>query len=62
VLPGAEAFDTATVLMKFANGKDAMIDVCRQAPYGYDQRAEVLGQKGMIRTDNVRRWLSSRWP
>ena len=52
VLPGAEAFDTATVLIKFANGKDAMIDVCRQAPYGYDQRAEVLGTKGMIRTDN----------
>jgi len=39
-------------LMKFANGKDAMIDVCRQAPYGYDQRAEVLGQKAMIQTDN----------
>jgi len=52
VLPGAEAFDTATVVMRFANGHDAMIDVCRQAPYGYDQRAEVLGQKGMISTDN----------
>eukprot|EP00322_Chrysochromulina_rotalis_P010399 CAMPEP_0115858514 /NCGR_PEP_ID=MMETSP0287-20121206/16138_1 /TAXON_ID=412157 /ORGANISM="Chrysochromulina rotalis, Strain UIO044" /LENGTH=441 /DNA_ID=CAMNT_0003312783 /DNA_START=26 /DNA_END=1351 /DNA_ORIENTATION=+ len=51
-LPGPEAFDTATVLMKFANGRDAMIDVCRQAPYGYDQRAEVLGQKAMIQTDN----------
>jgi len=52
VLPGPEAYDTATILMKFANGKDAMIDVCRQAPYGYDQRAEVLGQKAMIQTDN----------
>ena len=51
-LPGAEAFDTATILMKFANGADAMIDVCRQAPYGYDQRAEVLGHKGMVQTDN----------
>ena len=51
-LPGPEAFDTATILIHFANGKDAMIDVCRQAPYGYDQRAEVLGKKGMIRTDN----------
>jgi hypothetical protein len=27
-----------------------MIDVCRQAPYGYDQRAEVLGLKGMVAT------------
>ena len=51
-LDGAEAFDTAMVMMKFANGKDAMIDVCRQAPYGYDQRAEVLGKKAMIQTDN----------
>ena len=38
--------------MKFANGADAMIDVCRQAPYGYDQRAEVLGTTAMIQTDN----------
>jgi inositol 2-dehydrogenase len=51
-LDGPEAFDTATILVQFANGKDALIDVCRQAPYGYDQRAEVLGLKGMIRTDN----------
>jgi inositol 2-dehydrogenase len=51
-LDGPEAFDTATVLMKFANGKDAVIDVCRQAPYGYDQRAEVLGKVAMIQTDN----------
>ena len=53
VLPGPEAYDTATIVMKFANGKDANIDVCRQAPYGYDQRAEVLGQKAMIQTDNT---------
>jgi hypothetical protein len=25
----------------------------QQAPYGYDQRAEVLGLKGMIATDNM---------
>jgi hypothetical protein len=30
-----------------------MVDVCRQSSYGYDQRAEVLGTKGMIATDNV---------
>ena len=52
VLPGPEAYDTATIIMKFANGKDAVIDVCRQAAYGYDQRAEVLGKKAMIQTDN----------
>ena len=52
VLPGPEAFDTACCIVKFANGKEAIIDVCRQAPYGYDQRAEVLGTKAMIQTDN----------
>jgi len=53
VLPGAEAFDTANVIMKFANGKECVIDVCRQAPYGYDQRAEVLGKRAMVQTDNM---------
>jgi len=53
VLPGAEAFDTANIVMRFANGKEAIIDVCRQAPYGYDQRAEVLGKTAMIMTDNT---------
>ena len=52
-LPGAEAYDTAMIIMKFANGKTAQIDVCRQAPYGYDQRAEVLGKRAMIQTDNT---------
>ena len=53
VLSGAEAYDTAHVIMRFANGKTANIDVCRQAPYGYDQRAEVLGKLAMIQTDNT---------
>jgi len=53
VLPGPEAYDTANIVMRFANGKEATIDVCRQAPYGYDQRAEVLGSKAMIQTDNM---------
>merc|ERR1719237_709761 len=39
--------------MRFGNGKEAIIDVCRQAPYGYDQRAEVLGRQAMIITDNT---------
>eukprot|EP00612_Vaucheria_litorea_P005146 CAMPEP_0171461340 /NCGR_PEP_ID=MMETSP0945-20130129/5828_1 /TAXON_ID=109269 /ORGANISM="Vaucheria litorea, Strain CCMP2940" /LENGTH=387 /DNA_ID=CAMNT_0011987669 /DNA_START=222 /DNA_END=1385 /DNA_ORIENTATION=+ len=53
VLPGAEAYDTATIIVEYENGKTATIDVCRQAPYGYDQRAEALGTKGMIQTDNM---------
>jgi len=29
-LEGPEAYDTANILVRFANGKDAIIDVCRQ--------------------------------
>lgn len=52
-LPGSEKFDTASCLVRYPNGVQAMIDVCRQSSFGYDQRAEVLGTKGMIQTDNV---------
>jgi len=52
-LDGSEAFDTASCIVRYPNGVQAMIDVCRQSSYGYDQRAEVLGTSGMIATDNV---------
>ena len=52
-LPGSEAFDTATCIVRYPRGVNAMVDVCRQSSYGYDQRAEVLGTSGMIATDNV---------
>lgn len=52
-LEGSEAFDTASCLVRYPNGVQAMVDVCRQSSFGYDQRAEVLGTKGMIQTDNV---------
>lgn len=52
-LPGSEKYDTAACLVRYPNGVTAIIDVCRQSSYGYDQRAEVLGTKGMIETDNL---------
>ncbi|KAJ8607323.1 hypothetical protein CTAYLR_009547 [Chrysophaeum taylorii] len=52
-LDGPEAYDTANIIVRYAGGREAIIDVCRQAPYGYDQRAEVLGTKAMIQTDNM---------
>lgn len=52
-LEGSEAFDTASCIVRYPNGVQAMIDVCRQSSFGYDQRAEVLGTDGMIQTDNV---------
>lgn len=52
-LEGSEKYDTASCLVRYPNGVQAMIDVCRQSSFGYDQRAEVLGTSGMIQTDNV---------
>ncbi len=44
--------DTALISMKMENGTLAVIDNSRRAVYGYDQRAEVFGSKGMIATSN----------
>jgi len=44
--------DTAVIVLRFANGAIGTIDNCRQAPYGYDQRVEVLGSLGAIATEN----------
>lgn len=44
--------DFATIVLTFENGATALIENCREAAYGYDQRLEVFGSKGMIRTEN----------
>jgi myo-inositol 2-dehydrogenase / D-chiro-inositol 1-dehydrogenase len=44
--------DTAIIQLKFANGALGVIDNCRQAAYGYDQRVEVFGAKGNISAHN----------
>ncbi len=44
--------DTAIISLKFANGAIGCIDNCREAVYGYDQRVEVFGSKGMVDTGN----------
>ena len=45
-------FDTAIISLKMSNGALAVIDNSRQAMYGYDQRAELFGSKGMVATSN----------
>jgi myo-inositol 2-dehydrogenase / D-chiro-inositol 1-dehydrogenase len=51
---GAEGdVDTAVVHMKTASGRLAVITNSRRATYGYDQRIEVLGAKGMLSASNV---------
>lgn len=49
----SERYDTACAIVKYPGGKQGILDVCRQSSYGYDQRAEVLGTKGMILTENM---------
>ncbi len=47
-------FDTASIIMKMASGKQVTITNSRRASYGYDQRVEVHGSLGMIAAENQR--------
>ncbi len=44
--------DTAAVVLSFASGALCQISNSRRAVYGYDQRIEVLGAKGMLQAGN----------
>ena len=44
--------DTAAVTLKTKSGKICQISNSRRATYGYDQRLEVHGSKGMLRAEN----------
>jgi myo-inositol 2-dehydrogenase/D-chiro-inositol 1-dehydrogenase len=46
--------DTAMVVLKAASGTLVHINNSRRAVYGYDQRVEAFGSKGMLQSDNRR--------
>ena len=48
-----ESPDTAAVVMKTARGAVCVINISWRAGYGYDQRVEVLGEKGMLHVGNL---------
>lgn len=54
-------FDTIMVQMRTASGKQCHINCCREAVYGYDQRFEIFGSKGMLMQDNLRPTTIRRW-
>lgn len=54
-------FDTVTMSFQFASGKLATIDLSRNACYGYDQRCEVFGSRGMLQNANHRPNGVFRW-
>ncbi|HLT50998.1 MAG TPA: inositol 2-dehydrogenase [Arenibacter sp.] len=44
--------DTAVITLTYTDGTMAIIDNSREAAYGYDQRIEVFGSKGMVQANN----------
>jgi myo-inositol 2-dehydrogenase/D-chiro-inositol 1-dehydrogenase len=50
----ASDVDSAMVILKTRGGALCHINNSRRAVYGYDQRVEVFGAKGMVRSDNLR--------
>ena len=46
-------FDTAIVTLHYAGGELAVIKNSRRAVYGYDQRMELLGSKGLLQAQNM---------
>lgn len=45
--------DTAVMVLKFDDGRIAVIKNSRRAVYGYDQRIELLGSEGLLSANNV---------
>mgnify|MGYP000569043972 CR=1 FL=1 len=53
VIKTLDDFDTAIVTLQTASGRMATITNSRRASFGYDQRVEVHGSKGMLSTINM---------
>jgi myo-inositol 2-dehydrogenase / D-chiro-inositol 1-dehydrogenase len=47
-------YDSASVILRTASGRQAVISNSRRATYGYDQRIEVHGSAGMVAAENQR--------
>lgn len=45
--------DTLAIIVQFESGAYGLIDNSRRAVYGYDQRVELFGSKGMLLAENV---------
>ena len=53
-------YDTVVVTLRTASGKQAVITNSREAVYGYDQRVELFGSKGMLISENHREHLMTK--
>ncbi|SLM61870.1 MULTISPECIES: inositol 2-dehydrogenase [Dickeya] len=53
--------DTALVVFRFASGAMATIVNSRRSGYGYDQRLELHGERGVLRVGNVHEHQVEHW-
>lgn len=53
--------DTAFVVMKFPSGAMATITNSRRSGYGYDQRIELHGEKGLLTAKNIHENAVEQW-
>jgi myo-inositol 2-dehydrogenase/D-chiro-inositol 1-dehydrogenase len=53
--------DTAKTLLKTASGRLCVISNSRRSGYGYDQRIEAFGSRGLARADNLLESSVSVW-
>ncbi len=53
--------DTAKTILRTGSGKLCMISSSRRSGYGYDQRIEAFGSKGLIRAQNVLESTVETW-
>lgn len=53
--------DTARTILRTADGRLCTISSSRRSGYGYDQRIEVFGSRGMIRVGNIAATALETW-
>lgn len=53
--------DTAFIVMKFPSGAMATITNSRRSGYGYDQRIELHGEKGLLTAKNIHENAVEQW-
>lgn len=53
--------DTAVIVMNFPSGAIATISNSRRSGYGYDQRIELHGEKGLLQAGNIKEDLVQHW-
>src|SRR5450755_974806 len=54
-------FDSVMIQMRTSTGRQCHINNCREAVYGYDQRLEIFGSRGMLQNGNIHPTTVRHW-